>query len=74
MSALNAGDKVPGYTCKALSLLLVSLLFCGVSSLSGVEGVVVVGALPVIYRAARKIVHEPYEKVVERLVKEVKVI
>ena len=29
-----------------------------------------VGALPVIYRAARKIVREPYEKVVERLLKE----
>lgn len=28
------------------------------------------GALPVIYRAARKIIHEPYEKVVERLVKD----
>ena len=33
-----------------------------------------IGALPVIYRAARKIVHEPYKKVVDRLVKDVKVI
>lgn len=29
-----------------------------------------IGALPVIYRAARKIVLEPYEKVVERLLKD----